>query len=307
MSSPVRDFDEHFASPAWADAARAICAKHIVPFTNLERADSSDHVVFLVNERLVLKIFRPSRNCFERERKALEFASRRLPFRTPEIIETGSFDGLDYLLTSSIPGNAVSRPEFLLLPANEQIDILTELAAGLRQIHDIDPSFFANDWPAFVDGRAESFIERQIAHGVNSRVVEALPDFIESHLPTIPRTPSVFLHGDVHFGNLRFERVNRNLHISGLFDFADSRRGHHEYDLLAVGVLMIQGQRELQREFFRAYGYAESDLNEEMRHRLMMLTMLYETSDLRRYAMRLSPEAVDFTLDELEGSIWSFV
>jgi len=29
----------------------------------------------------------------------------------------------------------------------------------------------------------------------------------------------------------------------------------------------------------------------------MMLTMLYETSDLRRYALRLKPEAVDFSLE----------
>ena len=307
MSSPDRDFGEHFTGPAWADLAHAICEKHAVRSAELERAQSSDHVVFLVDGRLVLKIFRPSRNCFERESKALEFASGRLAFATPEIIETGSFEGLDYLLTSRVPGKAMSRPEFLLLPANEQIDILADLAEGMRQIHDIDPSFFADDWPAFVDDRAATFIDRQIAHGVNSRIIKALPGFIEKHLPGIPRTPTVFLHGDVHFGNLRFERVDGILRISGLFDFADSRRGFHEYDLLAVGVLMIQGKRDLQREFFRAYGYAESDLNNEMRHRLMMLTMLYETSDLRRYAMRLSPDAVDLTLDELERAIWCFV
>jgi len=307
MSSPDRDFGDHFAAPAWFDVARAISEKHDIGFTGLERADSSDHVVFLINEQLVLKIFRPSRNCFERERKALEFASGRLPFNTPEIVETGSFEGFDYLLATRIPGKAVSRAEFLRLPPTEQVDVLTELAAGLRQIHDINPSFFADDWPAFVDDRAATFIDRQIAHGVNSRIISALPAFIEKNLPAVPRTPTVFLHGDVHFGNLRFEPVGGKLKISGLFDFADSRRGHHEYDLLAVGVLMIQGQRELQREFFRAYGYGESDLNEEMRHRLMMLTMLYETSDLRRYAMRLSTDAVDLTLDELERAIWCFV
>jgi hypothetical protein len=92
----------------------------------------------------------------------------------------------------------------------------------------------------------------------------------------------------------------------GLFDFADSRRGFHEYDFLAVGVLMIQGQAEVQREFFKSYGYAENLLDESFRRRLMMLTMLYETSDLRRYALRLKPEAVDFSLEELERAIWSF-
>lgn len=69
---------------------------------------------------------------------------------------------------------------------------------------------------------------------------------------------------------------------------------------------MIQGQADIQREFFKAYGYTESELDESFRKRLMMLTMLYETSDLRRYALRLKPEAVDYSLEELEKKIWSF-
>ena len=47
--------------------------------------------------------------------------------------------------------------------------------------------------------------------------------------------------------------------------------------------------------------------SEAMGRRLMMLTMLYETSDLRRYAQRLRPDAVDLNLDELEKAIWRFV
>ena len=70
---------------------------------------------------------------------------------------------------------------------------------------------------------------------------------------------------------------------------------------------MIQGDRELQREFLRAYGYQDDELNDELRDRLMMLTMLYETSDLRRYALRLTPAAVEYSLDRLKTSIWCFV
>ena len=70
---------------------------------------------------------------------------------------------------------------------------------------------------------------------------------------------------------------------------------------------MIQGQGRLQREFFRYYGYADSEINDELRRRrLMTLTMLYEWSDLRRYAIRLRPEAVNYSLSELERAIWSF-
>jgi hypothetical protein len=38
----------------------------------------------------------------------------------------------------------------------------------------------------------------------------------------------------------------------------------------------------------------------------MLLTVLYECSDLRKYASRLAPEAVNYTLDELEAAIWTF-
>jgi hypothetical protein len=69
---------------------------------------------------------------------------------------------------------------------------------------------------------------------------------------------------------------------------------------------MIQGQGDLQREFFRAYGYADNEIDETLRHRMFLLTMLYEYSSLRRYAERLRPEAVTYKLEELERAIWSF-
>jgi hypothetical protein len=69
---------------------------------------------------------------------------------------------------------------------------------------------------------------------------------------------------------------------------------------------MMQGNCELQRTFLLAYGYKESQLDMNLRARLMLLTVLYECSNLRKYAMRLVPEAVNFTLDELEAAIWTF-
>ena len=92
-----------------------------------------------------------------------------------------------------------------------------------------------------------------------------------------------------------------------MFDFADSLKGSHEYDFLAVGVLIIQGQGALQREFFRFYGCRDAEIDERMQRRLMLLTMFYEWSDLSRYAVRLRPEAVDYPLDRLMREIWNFV
>jgi aminoglycoside phosphotransferase (APT) family kinase protein len=301
------DFTTHFESDFWLEAAREICRRHRVFFREIKRGASSDHVVFLLDDVLVLKIYRPFRNCFEREIKALGFVHGKLDFRVPEVFQTGEFEGFRYALISQMRGNPLTRAEWLTLPETEQIEFISKLAAGLKQIHTLDAGTFENDWSEFVRTRAATFIERQARHGVNEKVLKALPAFIEENLPLVPLAPkTVFMHADVHFGNLRVLKSNGAPSITGLFDFADSRCGFHEYEFLAVGVLMMQGQKQVQREFFRSYGYAEKDLDESMRKRLMMLTMLYETADLRRYAMRLSAEAVEFSLDELERGIWSF-
>lgn len=301
------NFADQFDSPEWYAVADAIGGENGFGPDQLERAGGTDHVVFYVGDDRLLKIYRPDRNAFERETKALAFAKGKTSLSVPAIVASGDLEGFDYLITTVVKGTELKRVDYLSLPRESQIKIATDIAHGLSELHEHEPVGFVNDWPEFVTDRAETFIERQIARSVNPKIIEQLPKYIEDSLHLVPLAPSVFLHGDVHFGNVLFDMGGPLPKIAGLFDWADSRVGWREYDMLAVGVLILQGERELQREFFRAYGYADADLTEEMRRRMMMLTMLYETANLRRYAMRLRPDAVELDLYELEKSIWSFV
>jgi hygromycin-B 7''-O-kinase len=303
------DFDQYFHNEIWTETAKEICKRHQTSFEQIIRSKTSfDHIVFIIDNSFVLKIYRPSGNGFWREKKAIEFVSGKINFQVPEIIHVGEIEGFDYILMNFLSGDLMTREIWLDLPENQQIKIVTQLAEGVKTIHQLDSDSFKCDWAEFVKDRAETFIERQIASGVNAEIIEALPAFIETNLPLVPtKSATVFMHSDIHFGNLRLTKIQQNWEVTGLFDFADSRKGFHEYDFLAICVLIIQGQGNLQREFFKAYGYAEKDLDETMRKRLMMLMMLYESADLRRYAMRLRPEAVDYSLEKLEKEIWSFV
>jgi len=116
----------------------------------------------------------------------------------------------------------------------------------------------------------------------------------------------VFLHGDIHAGNLLLRQEGGRWQVGGLIDFGDSLCGFNEYEFVAPGVLMLQGDGELQKELLLAYGYTAAELDIELRARLMLLTVLYECSDLRKYALRLAPAAIHLTLDELEQAIWTF-
>lgn len=299
------DFTLQFKSEIWRDVAESICRRHEIEFDILRRAEHGESIVFLIDEKLVIKFYVPMKNAMTREKTALETARTNL--KIPEIVEFGEIENYKYLITTQIGGEAMTRVLWLELEKREQIQILSELAQGLKQLHGSDAAKIDFDWNAFIAHQAKNCFERQKSCGVNDKVLNRLPAFLEESLKLLPPDlPQFFLHGDVHFGNLRLRKFDGQWEIAGLFDFADSLRGFREYDFLAVGVLMIQGQGDLQREFFRFFDYADAEINETMRRRLMLLTCFYEWSDLRRYAVRLRTEAVDYSLGELERAIWNF-
>ena len=302
----AEDFSIHFRDDFWLDFVKEICRRHNISGNFPKRAEHGESVVFLLGEKYVVKIYIPNKNGMRREKSALEFA--KTCFKMPEIIASGQIENFDYLVMTQIAGESITRDIWLNLEKSEQIQILSELAHGLTELHASETAQIDFDWHKFIESQAENCIGRQRLCGVNSQILESLPVFLEANLKLLPANfKQVFLHGDVHFGNLRFKQRNGRWQISGLFDFADSLRGFHEYDFLAIGVLMIQGQGDLQREFFRAFGYADSEIDETLRRRLMLLTCFYEWSNLRRYALRLRPEAVNYSLEKLEKAIWNFV
>ncbi|MGC2236986.1 MAG: phosphotransferase [Pyrinomonadaceae bacterium] len=304
---PFNDFQLHFRDDIWLDVAKTICRRHNLPFRNLKRSEHGENIVFLVDNTSVIKIYTPFRKGFQREKAALRLIQNKNSLPLPVILFEGEIEGLNYLVTNQHEGILMTREIWLGLSTRDQVEIISQLAEILRELHLREAETINFDWQSFIGHQALTAFERQKAKGANAEWLERLPFYLEENLKLLPKSgANVFLHGDVHFGNLRFMQANGRWKISGLFDFADSLKGFHEYEFVAVGVLMIQGQKEIQREFFLSYGYKENELDEAFRRRLMLLTILYECSDLRKYALRLKPEAINYTLDELEKSVWAF-
>jgi hygromycin-B 7''-O-kinase len=301
----TEDFKTEFGSRIWQEAARLICQKHELSFARLVRAEHGESIIFLIDDKFIIKIYIPTKKGMQRERNALENA--RTSLTIPEVVAFGDFEGYQYLITTQIKGELMTRERWLTLPESAQISILAQLADGLKELHRSDLSNIGFDWQKFIESQAETCFERQKNYQVNAKVLTEIPGYLKENLHLLAGDfEPAFLHGDVHFGNLRLIQSGDRWEISGVFDFADSLKGFHEYDFLAVGLLMIQGQGALQRDFFRRYGYSDQEMGEELRKRLMLLTMFYEWSDLRRYAIRLRPEAVEYSLLELERAIWNF-
>jgi hygromycin-B 7''-O-kinase len=238
-------------------------------------------------------------------------AGKRLGLATPEVLHEGEIEGHSYLVLSRLAG-VLMRDVLREIEPAERIEIAAQLGAAMRELHahpaPADEPALAREWEAFVARQAGESVARQRALGANPEWLASLPAFLESRLPLLPREfAPVLLHGDIHPGNLLLARDRAGRwRATGLFDFGDSFCGPAEYEFVAPGVLMAQGDAELQRALLLAYGYGESQLDASLRARLMLLTVLYECSDLRKYALRLAPEAVGYTLDELERAVWAF-
>jgi hygromycin-B 7''-O-kinase len=305
------DYQKHFDASVWSHVASEICARHKISHTSLRRSPQGENIIFFVDSRFVIKIFAPFRDNYRREKAALEFAAtHKFGIETPDILHTGEIDGWSYLVMSQLAGEAL-REAWARVGRRDRFEIVSRLGKVMRELHNhaapLSQSALNRNWRAFIEHQAGKSIERQTACGANPEWLESLPAYIAARFELLPANSElVFLHGDIHAGNLLLAERNGRWQITGLLDFGDSLCGFHEYEFVAPGVLMVQGDRELQREMLLAYGYSETQLDIELRSRLMLLTVLYECSDLRKYAMRLAPEAIHLRLDELERAIWRF-
>jgi hygromycin-B 7''-O-kinase len=303
----LNDFARTFNDPIWVAIADSILHRHGVEFSSLRRAERGENIVFFIDDRLILKIYTPLKNGYARELAALQFASGRTSLPMPQIVEEGSLEGFNYLVTTQIAGQSIVHSDWLRLEKRSQLALLRQLATGLRELHTAQSDGFDFGWRQFLQVQTASAVDKQIREGGNTEWVASMPRYLERYLPLIPATAArAFMHGDVHFGNLHVSLDPEGPTINGLFDLADSLKGFHEYEFVAIGVLMIQGQGDLQREFFRAYGYEDREIDENLRNRLFTLTMLYEHSSLRRYAERLGVDPLDYTLEQLGRAIWNF-
>src|SRR6185503_647493 len=218
-----REFQQTFNDPVWLSVAEAICQRHSIGHTSLERAKQGENIVIFVDDKYVVKIYVPHKNGFARERDALRFIKDKTSLTVSDIVAEGEFEGFNYLITDLLPGRPLTRSEWLGLDRSFQLTVLERLAIGLKQIHSVNSKSIAFDWDAFISNQLAPVMDRQRRGGGNPEWLASLPVYLEKHMPLLSRKSRLpFMHGDVHFGNLRFAENIDGSPTIGLFDFADS-------------------------------------------------------------------------------------
>jgi hygromycin-B 7''-O-kinase len=282
----------------------SLCRSLGIDSTGLQRYPTGSVPVYSVRE-LVLKLFPPVHvSEYLVEAGVLAAVEGRLPIPTPRVHESGESHGWGYVAMDRLVGTGLhdlwpmaNREEKLRLAAQ-----LGEILAALHEVPvpTIDP-WWPADWSAFVDEQRETAVERHRARELGETWLEQIPDFLaDVHLG---RPPPVLLHTEVMPTNLLAIRdAGGNLSLSGLLDFEAAMRGAAQYEFVALGLFVAEGDVRMLRQALTAYGYRDDQLDHHFSRQTLAWTLLHYYGNLASYLRRL-PQPTEPTLDAL-ASCW---
>lgn len=278
-----------------------LCHRLGLDEAGLTRYETGSRPVYTAGD-LVLKLFPPVVGWPDRQIEAgvLTAVDGKLPVGTPRVHAAGDHDGWGYVLMSRLPGAALNTVWDQLSTAD--LDRLAaQLGETIAALHRLPPPVIEDWWPAdwatFVADQTAICDSEQHALGLPARWTEQIPGFLAA-VP-LPSRPPVLLHTEVMREHLLVTRSRGGTwRLSGLVDFEPAMRGEREYDFVAVGVFVAEGNARFLTRTLASYGYRPDEIGTDLRRRLLAWGILHRYSNLAWW-MEWLPEPGRPTLEAL--------
>ena len=281
----------------------ALCRALGLEDSGLHRLPTGSLPLYAV-DGLVLKLFPPVYATEEPvETTVLAAVNAHLPVATPTVQTAGEHDGWRYVLMDRLPGVDLSTVWGTL--ARDRRKHLARQVGGLvAALHKVQapavPGREPHCWEPFVAEQTVTAVGRHRRWGLPERWLEQVPAYLTS-VELAPERP-VLLHTEVMPANLLACDDGEGMwSLTGLCDFESAMHGSHEYDFVAVGVFLAEGDPVVLREVLTGYGYATDRLDADLSRRLLAWTLLHRYGNVSSYLRRL-PLPVSPTLDALAES-----
>ena len=214
---PIATWEQWAASfddaRVWRPVVDAICERGGIVYDAIEAPGSNTNAVFILDRRVVLKIYSPFWEEYAFERRLLELLQHDAAVPVPAIRAAGELrDRRDwsYLVMEFCAGRPLDE-----LQAEMSKAALMELAAQtgrvIRRLHAVDPEPLAaidkgEGWDALVDRRRREVLPELIERGL---IVPGIAPELEALLDeavTASRAASrVVVHGDLNAEHLLIE------------------------------------------------------------------------------------------------------
>ena len=293
----------------WDGKMLGIINQENLPEGCLSRFSHGSNIVYSYNSELVVKLY-PSyfKNEFEREIEVLKNIENHITLvETPKILSVGSYEGWDYLVMNELKGTLlIDLWDKLTMEEKKELSI--DLGNVIREFHSIPSSLFETidvDWQLFIKNQYLKMTENQKKSNLPQILYDTLLEYVdESYINYYPKLR--LLTGEYTPFNLLFNKENNKWKLTGVIDFADSFLGDNEYDLLGPILFMFNGHKELTYSFLISYGFLEAELNDSLRKKLMIYTILHRFSNINYYISR-NPKAVTIeSFEELSNQLFNF-
>jgi hygromycin-B 7''-O-kinase len=292
----------------WLPVALDIAHGHGLSTASPHIFSTGTNLVIGLGDELILKLFPPFfRDKFVSERGSLALLRGKLGIPVPEIAFEGERDRWPYLVITRLSG-ILGSEAWPALPEDQKERVLGEIGATIAEVQRVpvgELSLIEPRWDQFIAAQIAGCRARHVRLGLPQKFVDGLDELLREVPALIPLdSPPVMLTGEYIPENFLLSRDGANWRLSGLFDFGDVMTGWGEYDLLGPSAFMAAGMPRRVRSLFEGFGYSATDIDANLKRRLMALTMLHRASDpVRHICIEGWQHKVD-DLFELQDLVW---
>ena len=245
----------------WRPAVDTICKREGIVYDRIEAPASNTNAVFILDRRVVIKIYSPFFAEFAFERSLMELLERDAVVPLPAVRAVGVLrDRRDwsYLAMEFCAGRPLDElaPE---LPPAALRDVAAQTGRAVRRLHAVDPQPLAaidkgEAWPALMQRRRRRVLPELIERGlVEARVAGELGALLEQAQAEARSVRHVVVHGDLNAEHVLLQERAGRWTVAALLDFGDARIGVPDYEWMPLWLGLCNRDATMLRAFLDGY------------------------------------------------------
>ena len=297
----------------WRPIVDAICTSEGIRYRSIEAPRSNTNAVFILDRRLVVKIYSPFWSEFDIEPKLIEVLSAEGSVPVPEVIASGRYQDRvtwTYLVIEHCPGLTLEalRPE---ISREEVVPIAAQMGAVTRSLHQtgvdkLEGADAGESWDDLVARRRREVLPELVRRGlVTYEVAEGLAGILDYVIDQSKLAPRVVVHGDLESDHILLTRTNGEWRVSSVIDFGDARVGVRDYEWMPLWIGLFDRNVDEMRTFVKSYDQSLL-ADEAFPRRLVGWTLLHDfgTDAVAELLDRTDTPTPVETFDELCRIVW---
>ena len=297
----------------WTPVIDLICAREGIEYRSIEIPRSNTNAVFILDRRVVVKIYSPFWREFDFERRLIEVLENRGDVPVPRPLAAGSIrdrTDWDYLILEFREGRTLRS----LAQESCVVDVKSlaaEIGVLVRKLHETDVclvSYAATGerWDALVARRRGSvlaeLVERRV---IASDLSDALGQIMDDAIAEAEGAAPVIVHGDLESDHLLFHRTESGWSVNAMIDFGDARIGVRDYEWMPLWLGLFDRDADAMRAFLGTY---DPSLTRDplWGRRVAAWTLLHDfgTDAVAEVFESSGASAPVESLDDLRGLLW---